>query len=112
MYFLGWSMVVFFKLIQVPVPGININVCQSTNICRDQFHKALVEALSLCILNISLTNLISSSFISRVISAFAFCTANSLAPEYKKQKCNNVGYFHKHCKAKYPQLFVDEHNVA
>lgn len=43
---------------------------------------------SLCIVVIALTNLMSSSFISRVISAFAFCTASSLAPEDKNMYYN------------------------
>lgn len=57
-------------------------------------HQHLLKSISyskyysLYILDIALTNLMSSSFISRVISAFAFCTASSLAPEDKNMYYN------------------------
>lgn len=40
--------------------------------------------VALCLKRERLTNLMSSSLISRVISVLAFCTASSFAPERKQ----------------------------
>lgn len=89
----GMLINVLYFLIWIAIPSVYLLLCKNSLSYRFvicalfciyiKFNKTFIKKVSQSLRFFKLTSRISSSFMSLVISAFAFCTASSLAPGEK-----------------------------